>query len=73
MFVVEKLKLNKFVHVEIPKKSEFYARLAGVQPSIPSSMYSGDELIPKGNKTDILAQMDAKNSAALAREESEKE
>lgn len=73
MFVVDKLKLNKFVHVEIPKKSEYYARLAGLQVNIPSSMYSGDKMPPKGNKTDILAQLDAKNSAALEREELDKE
>lgn len=73
MFVVEKLKLNKFVHVEIPKKSDYFARLAGLSVNIPSSAYSGDEMPPKGNKTDILAQMDAKNSAALEREELDKE
>lgn len=40
------MKLNKFVHVEIPRPSTFFARMAGNMPMIPSGMYSGEESVP---------------------------
>ena len=60
MYKPEKLKLNKFVKVAIPKNSDFFARMSGNFPNIPDSAYSGDEpMVPEGRKTDILADMDA--------------
>lgn len=60
MYVHEKMRLNRHVQVRIPKNSEFFSRLNGNLPSIPSSAFSGDEvMLSDVRKTDILADMDA--------------
>lgn len=60
MYKPKKLKLNKFVDVEIPKNSAFLARMNGSLPTIPSGAFTGDEpYVPEGRKTDVLADMDA--------------
>ena len=60
MFVVDKLKLNKFVHVEIPKNSDFFYRLAGARPTAPANAYTGDDILPQSmNKVDILSRADS--------------
>lgn len=72
MFVVEKLKLNKFVHVEIPSNKDFFSRLAGARPIAPASAYSGDESVPNSmNKTDQLMYADEMNMNQIRREAAE--
>lgn len=74
------MKLNRFVHVEIPKNSEFFSRLAGNMPSIPNGLYSGDDTPPVNmRKTELLeyvAQSDMntiRREAAEAREAAQRE
>lgn len=72
MFVVEKLKLNKFVHVEIPKNSDFFYRLAGARPVAPAGAFTGDDIVPNGmNKIDELYRADSVNLNQLRREAAE--
>lgn len=71
MYVPEKLKLNKFVLVDIPKPSVYFARLGGLRPSLPAGVYSGDEILPRGNKTDLLAMAESANLAQIRREAAE--
>lgn len=71
MYVPEKLKLNKFVFVDLPKPSTYFARLGGMRPSIPAGVYSGDEILPHGNKTDILAMAESANINQIRREAAE--
>lgn len=59
MFVPDKLKLNKFVHVRIPSNKEYFGRVGLSSPGT-SNQYTGDELAPMGkSKIDTLADMDA--------------
>jgi len=55
MYVIEKLKLNRFKQVAIPKPSELYARLG--HGSIPmDNAYTGEELASMNQrKTDQIA------------------
>lgn len=72
MFIVEKLKLNKFVHVEIPKNSDFFSRLAGARPVAPAGSYTGDDVVPNQlNKIDELIEADKVNMNQLRREAAE--
>lgn len=72
MFVVEKLKLNKFVHVEIPNNSDFFYRLSGARPVAPENAYTGDEYMPNSmNKVDMLAAADRVNMNQLRQEAAE--
>lgn len=48
MYCNEKMKLNKFVKVAIPKNSEFFRRFNGNLPVPSNGSYSGDEAIPHG-------------------------
>lgn len=52
MVIEEKLKLNKFQQVSIPRPSDMFARL-GFR-SMPESAYTGDEILPSGNKVENL-------------------
>lgn len=64
MFVVEGLKGNRFKHVSIPKKSEYFARLQG-QLSEPTSQYfTGDQEVPVSGMSKV-DQLDAANRADM--------
>lgn len=67
------MKLNKFQHVEIPKKSDFFARMSGNMPVIPSGMYSGDADLPSGGmrKTEILQRVNAEELNRIRAEAAE--
>lgn len=66
MFIPEKLKLNKFELVRIPRAKEYISRF-GLNPS-PASSYSGDDVISNGsNKVENLAA--ASRAAAKEAEE----
>ena len=52
MFVNEKLKLNKFVPVSIPKNRDLYARIGGRVPTLGTGGFTAE--IAK-NKFDLLA------------------
>lgn len=73
MLIPEKLKINRFRFVDIPKNSDYFARLGGQRPIPPASAYVEDsEGIPRyGNKTDILAHADAINMEQIRREAAE--
>lgn len=59
MFVPDKLKLNKFVHVRIPSNKEYFARV-GLSSTGLSTQYTGDEIADTGKtKIDSIADMDA--------------
>lgn len=54
----EKMKINKFRIVAIPKPIEYMQRFGSAE--MPSSSYSGDEYAPlPKNKVDMLADADA--------------
>lgn len=54
----EKMKINKFRIVAIPKPIEFMQRFGSAE--MPSSSYSGEEYAPlPKNKVDMLADADA--------------
>lgn len=59
MFVPdEKMKINKFRIVSIPKPIEYMQRFGSAE--MPSSSYSGDDYAPlPKNKVDMLADADA--------------
>ena len=66
MYVPEKLKLNKFKLVRIPRPSEIVARFGLVNS--PASKYSGDESSsPMLNKTEYLdnASRQISNAASI--------
>lgn len=67
MFINDKMKVNKFKLVAIPRNRDYFGRLGN--NACPESMYSGDVFIPQGNKVDVLAYMDAYD-AMKQREES---
>jgi len=53
MFIIEKLKLNKFQHVRIPTKKEYFLRVGEV--STNNENYTGDEKADfDNNKTEML-------------------
>lgn len=59
MFVPEKFKLNKFKDVALPSVRSYFARYG--YNSQPAGSFSGeDEVAPmRGNKVDMLADMEA--------------
>ena len=71
MFIVEKLKLNKFRECSIPKPCDYFKRLGS--RSLPVSQYSGDEMIKEGNKIDNLAYMDEFDKQRQSEENSKNE
>lgn len=57
-FPDEKMKVNAFKVVAIPRPIEYMRRFGGA--SMPSSSYTGDELAPIGqNKVDMLSDVEA--------------
>lgn len=48
MYVNEKMKLNKFVQVKIPKNSEYFRRFNGNLPIPSDGNFSGDDVVPNG-------------------------
>ena len=54
MVIEEKMKLNKFQQVSIPKPSDMFARLGFRQT--PASEFAGDQTLPTGNKVDQLGE-----------------
>lgn len=63
----EKMKVNSFRQVAIPRNAEYFARY-GYAVS-PASLYTGDEPAPKPmNKTDILADMERYDAMKQAEE-----
>ena len=48
MYVNEKMKLNKFVQVKIPKNKEYFRRFNGNLPIPSDGNFSGDEVVPAG-------------------------
>lgn len=73
MYIPEKLKLNAFRHVAIPKPVEMFARF-GYQTPTPSVFTGDDELVSiGGRKTDDLADMDAYDRMMQQQEDSKLE
>lgn len=73
MFIVEKLKLNKFVEVAVPKASDLFARLGS--RVTPDNMYSEESDTVRGmNKVEQLGAtlLDVENQAAKAAKNSSK-
>ena len=71
MFIVEKLKLNKFVEVAVPKASDLFARLGS--RVTPDNMYSEESDTVQGlNKVEQLGMtlLDVENQAAEAAKKS---
>lgn len=54
MFINEKLKLNKFREVAIPKANDMFARLG--YRTTPETSFTGDEELIEGNKLEQLAE-----------------
>lgn len=70
MNIPEKMKLNKFQLVKLPRCREMFARFG--QVNSPEGSYSGEEDLPlSGRKSDILADM-AERDRVLQREEEAK-
>lgn len=57
MYIPEKLKLNRFRQVNIPRPKDYFARFGNM--STPSGRYSGDQSLISGRKTDVLSRVDA--------------
>lgn len=73
MVIEEKLKLNKFQQVSIPRPSDMFARM-GFR-AMPESAYTGDEILPNGNKVENLGEqvrMYEKYATEQAAKEAEK-
>lgn len=67
----EKMKINKFRQVAIPRPIEFMQRFGSAE--VPSSSYSGDEFAPlPRNKVDMLADAE-RYDAMMQKVEQEKE
>ena len=56
MVIEEKLKLNKFREVSIPKASDMFARLG--YRNLPDNNYTGDAETFEGRKLDNLREQD---------------
>lgn len=57
MYCNDKLKLNKFVRVAIPKNSDYFQRFSGSLPRPIDGQFSGDESLPSAATK--LEQLDA--------------
>lgn len=67
----EKMKINKFRQVAIPRPIEFMQRFGSAE--VPSSSYSGDEFAPlPRSKVDMLADAE-RYDAMMQKVEQEKE
>lgn len=73
MFVPEKLKLNKFRHVQIPENRDYFSRYGFLQS--PSSSYGGDDDLPPASGMTKIEDIEAglKYDALKQAEESSKE
>lgn len=68
----EKMKVNSFRQVAIPRNAEYFARY-GYAVS-PASLYTGDVPAPVPmNKTDLLADMEAYDSMMQEKENAKSE
>ena len=56
MIVIEKLKLNKFVPVSIPRNRDLYARVGGRIPSLGTKGFTAETT---RNKFDLMADAEA--------------
>ena len=54
MVIEERLKLNRFQQVSIPKPSDMFARLGG--RITPATEYSGEEVLQQSNKVEQLGE-----------------
>lgn len=64
----DKMKVNKFVHVHIPRKCEYMQRFG--RTVAPSSQYTGDEYAPlPQDKVSMLADADAYDKLMQAEEQ----
>lgn len=69
MYCNEKMKLNKFVQVAIPKNSEYFRRFNGNLPVPSNGNYSGDEVVPQGlTKVEQISAANRLNEQYLADE-----
>lgn len=69
MYCNEKMKLNKFVQVAIPKNSEYFRRFNGNLPVPSNGNFSGDEVIPSGmTKVEQISAANRLNEQYLAQE-----
>lgn len=72
MYCNEKMKLNRYVSVKIPKNSEYFRRFNGNLPVPSNGSFTGDEVVPQGmTKTEQLSYAARKNSEYLESEAQE--
>lgn len=72
MYCNDKMKLNKFVQVAIPKNSEYFRRFNGNLPVPSNGNFSGDEVIPAGmTKVEQISAASRLNEQFLAQEAQE--
>lgn len=73
MYIPEKLKLNAFRLVAVPKPAEMFARFGYQTPS--AAVFTGDDEVVSivGRKTDVLADMDAYDRMMQQQEDSKLE
>lgn len=74
MYCNEKMKLNKFVKVSIPKNSEYFRRFNGNLPIPSNGNFTGDEVLPEGmTKNQQLSYANRINEQMLAEESQDKD
>lgn len=67
MFIPEKMKLNRFQHVNIPKNRSYFSRYGF--NNMDENSYTGDEVAPPSrSKIDTLALMDERDKELLSQE-----
>lgn len=72
MKVNDKLKLNKFRFVSIPKNADYFARLGGARPVAPNGAYSGETCISNNlSKVEQLYEAEKMNLNAIRQEAAE--
>lgn len=71
MYCNEKMKLNKFRRVAIPKNSEYFRRFNGNLPIPSNGSFSGDEVLPSGlTKVEQISYAERINEQKLREEAS---
>lgn len=74
MYCNEKMKLNKFVKVSIPKNSEYFRRFNGNLPIPSNGNFTGDEVLPEGmTKNQQLSYANRINEQMLVEESQDKD
>lgn len=74
MYCNEKMKLNKFVRVSIPKNSEYFRRFNGNLPIPSNGNYTGDEVVPQSlTKVEQISYASRINEQKLREEAAEKD